>query len=101
MLPMLFVAMPVLAETPVYEIEIKQHLFIPSEITIPQATKIKLVIYNRDSSSEEFESNRLNREKMILAGRKGILYIGPLEAGEYPFSGEFHPKTAVGRIIVK
>jgi len=89
------------AATPVIEIEIRNHLFIPSEITIPENTKVKLIIYNRDDSDEEFESYELNREKVILGKRKGIIFIVPLPAGEYPFFGEFFPKTAQGKVIVK
>ena len=89
------------AATPIIKIEIRNHLFIPSEITIPENTKVKLIIYNRDETDEEFESYELNREKVILGNRKGIIFIGPLPAGEYPFFGEFFPKTAQGKVIVE
>ncbi len=88
-----------LAETPVFTIEIKNHLFHPSEIVIPAHTKVKLIIYNKDDTSEEFESYELNREKIIMGNRKGVIFIAPLEPGEYPFFGEFYPETAVGKII--
>ena len=97
----IFLSAEVLAATPVIDIEIKNHLFIPSEIIIPKNTKVKLVIYNRDDTDEEFESYELNREKVIIGKRKGIIFIGPLPAGEYPFFGEFFPKTAQGNVIVK
>jgi len=88
------------ADTPVFMIKIQNHLFIPSEIIIPENTKVKLVIDNVDDTDEEFESHDLNREKVIIARRKGIIFIGPLAPGEYPFEGEFFPKTAQGKIIV-
>ncbi len=91
----------VYAATPEYTIEIKNHLFYPDEFTIPAKTKVKLIIYNRDNTPEEFESYELNREKVILGNRKGIIFIGPLEPGEYPYFGEFHPETAVGKIIAR
>ena len=87
--------------TPIIHIEIQNHLFIPSEITIPENTKVKLIIQNRDEEDEEFESYELNREKVIIGKRKGIIFIGPLPSGEYPFFGEFFPKTAQGKVIVK
>ncbi len=89
------------AETPVIKIEIQNHLFFPSEITVPVNTKIKLMIHNLDATSEEFESYELNREKVIMGNQKVIIFIGPLPTGEYPFFGEFYPKTAQGLIIVK
>lgn len=89
------------ADTPEFVIEIKNHLFYPAEIIVPANQKVKLIIYNRDPSSEEFESYELNREKIILGNRKGIIFIGPLESGEYPFFGEFYPETALGKIIAR
>ncbi|NOQ76673.1 MAG: cupredoxin domain-containing protein [Methylococcaceae bacterium] len=89
------------AATPIIEIEIRDHLFYPAEITIAADTKVKLIIINTDNSAEEFESYEMNREKVIPANSKGIVFIGPLRPGEYPFFGEFFPKTAQGKVIVK
>lgn len=87
------------AATPEFVLEIRNHLFQPDTLTIPANTKVKLVIYNRDPTPEEFESFELNREKVILGGRKAIVFIGPLAPGEYPFFGEFNPQTALGTIV--
>lgn len=87
--------------TPVVEIEIRNHLFFPSELEIPAQTKVKLLITNQDSTAEEFESYELNREKVIPGKSKGVVFIGPLPPGEYPFFGEFYPKTAQGKILIK
>jgi hypothetical protein len=89
-----------LAGPPEFEIEIRNHLFQPDTLIVPANTKVKLIIYNRDPTPEEFESYELNREKVILGGRKAIVFIGPLEPGEYPFFGEFNPQTALGSIVV-
>ncbi len=91
----------VYAAKPVFEISIREHLFYPSEIEIPSGIKVKLVIINEDSSSEEFESYELNREKIIMGNSKAIVFIGPLEPGRYLFFGEFNKKTAQGVILVK
>jgi heme/copper-type cytochrome/quinol oxidase subunit 2 len=88
-------------KTPVFEVEIRDHLFHPEDIHIPANTKVKLVLYNRDATPEEFESYELNREKVIMGGRKANIFIGPLEPGTYPFFGEFNPKTAQGRVVVE
>jgi hypothetical protein len=95
----IILATPSLAATPEFELEIRNHLFQPDTLLIPANTKVKLIIYNRDPTPEEFESYELNREKVILGGRKVIVFIGPLAPGEYPFFGEFNPQTAVGTII--
>ncbi len=92
---------PAFAETPVFEITIKDHKFSPDSIEVPVNQKVKLVIKNQDPSSEEFESHELSREKVIAGNSEGIVFIGPLKAGEYPFVGEFHESTAKGKIIAK
>jgi hypothetical protein len=89
-----------LAATPVIEIKIQNHLFLPETIKIPANTKVKLLINNLDPTAEEFESYELNREKVISGNRKAVIFIGPLPPGEYPFFGEFYPKTAQGKVVV-
>lgn len=89
-----------LAATPIIQIEIKDHLFHPDEVVVPVNTKVKLLIINLDSTPEEFESYELNREKIIKGNSKAVIFIGPLPPGEYPFFGEFHPKTAQGKVLV-
>jgi hypothetical protein len=98
---LLCVTLSASAKTPIFEIEIRDHLFHPEELRIPANTKVKLVVYNRDSTPEEFESYELNREKVIMGGRKANIFIGPLAPGVYPFFGEFNPKTALGRVIAE
>ena len=93
--------MQAFADKPEFEIAIRQHLFEPSVIVVPANTKIKLWVSNEDKTPEEFESYELNREKVVLGGQRSLIFIGPLPAGEYPFFGEFNPKSAQGKIIVE
>ena len=80
---------------------IKNHLFSPAEIKVPANQRIKLSVHNQDSTPEEFESHSLNREKLIPAGAKAVIYIGPLKSGRYDFFGEFNPTTAKGVVIAE
>jgi hypothetical protein len=97
----LFFCAIVRAEVPTFTIEIRDHLFFPSQLIIPANIKVKLIIINRDATPEEFESYELNREKVIMGGAKAIIFVGPLVPGDYPFFGEFNPKTAQGIIRVE
>jgi hypothetical protein len=83
-----------------YVLELKDHLFFPAVIQIPANEKVKLIIYNRDTTPEEFDSFDLNREKVIFPNRKAVIFIGPLPEGEYHFFGEFNPNSAKGIIEV-
>jgi plastocyanin len=96
----LLIAGVTLAADPI-EITIKDHKFSPAEITIPANTKVKLIIKNLDPTAEEFESHTMHREKIIPGNGQAVIFIGPLNAGEYEFFGEFHADTAKGRVIVK
>jgi hypothetical protein len=89
------------AEDATYSLSIKDHRFIPAEITIPADTRVKLLVKNLDASAEEFESYELNREKIVPAGQEIVVYIGPVKPGRYPFFGEFHQDSAQGVVIAK
>ncbi|MBI3525956.1 MAG: cupredoxin domain-containing protein [Betaproteobacteria bacterium] len=84
-----------------YQLVIQDHRFVPAELTVPSGKKIKLNIENRDATPEEFESHALNREKVIAGKSAGVIFIGPLTPGRYPFYGEFNQKTAQGVIVAK
>ena len=96
-----FFTATVMAGRPQFEIEIKNHMFYPDRIVIPAGTKVRLIIHNRDSKPEEFESFELNREKVIAANSTSAIFIGPLAPGEYPFMGEFNLETAQGLIVAE
>jgi plastocyanin domain-containing protein len=83
-----------------FHIELKDHLFYPSTIEIPAHQKVKLIVHNLDPTPEEFDSFDLNRDKVVFAGRHAVIYVGPLQPGEYGFFGEYNPNTARGVVIV-
>jgi plastocyanin len=80
---------------------IRDHKFVPAEITVPAGKKVKLVIENQDATAEEFESYELNREKVVPPNGQVMIFVGPLEPGRYPFFGDFHKDTAKGVLIAK
>jgi len=68
---------------------------------VPANQKVRLLIINNDATPEEFESYELNRENVIPGNSRTVIFIGPLAPGEYPFFGEFFPKTAQGKVVAK
>lgn len=87
------------AEIPVFRLTLKDHLFSPSTLQVPAGQKVKIIIHNQDPNPEEFESFSMNREKVILGGSSGVVFVGPLQPGTYPFSGEYNPDSAKGQLI--
>lgn len=94
-------SLPVSAELEVYDLSIQDHRFSPEQIKIPAGTKVKLRVKNLDPTPEEFESHELNREKIIPGNQEALIFIGPLDPGEYGFFGEFNEATAQGKILVE
>jgi len=80
---------------------IKNHRFEPAESKVPAGQRIKLVVHNQDSTPEEFESHSLNREKVIPAGARVTIFVGPLKPGRYEFVGEYNEATAKGTIVAE
>jgi len=94
-------ALPAFADDATYTLVIKEHKFEPATLEIPAGKKIKLHVDNQDPTPEEFESHDLHREKIIRGNSKAVIFVGPLEPGEYKFFGEFNEATAQGKLIVK
>lgn len=92
---------PAWAADTTFHLTIKDHKFVPDVLEVPANTKFKLIVKNEDSTAEEFDSSKLHREKVIAAGKEGIINLGPLKPGTYNFVGEYHEKTAKGRLVAK
>jgi hypothetical protein len=90
-----------LADVPAYQLVIRGHRFVPTELVVPANKKIKLIIVNEDPTPEEFESHELNREKVVTGKGTITVFVGPLKPGRYPFFGEFHMDSAQGALIAK
>ena len=92
---------PAYAADDEFKLVIESHKFQPAEVIVPAGKKIKLVIENRDTTPEEFESHALNREKVIAGKSTASVFIGPLKPGRYEFVGEYNEKTAKGVVIAQ
>ncbi len=84
-----------------FKLQIKDHKFEPAILEIPANQKFKLIVENLDKTLEEFESGDLKKEKLVGGGKKITIIISPLKSGEYKFFGDFHQKTAQGKLVVK
>ncbi len=88
-------------DIPEQTLVLENHKFTPDQIDIPHGQKVKIKVENRDDAYEEFDSDSLGREKVIPGKSSGVVVIGPLETGKYPFMGEYHHETAQGLVVVQ
>ena len=86
---------------PEIALTIENNRFQPDEIRVKAGAAFVLVITNKDKGAEEFESKDLRIEKVIPGGKTIRLKMPALKPGSYAFVGEYHEKTARGRIVAE
>jgi plastocyanin len=89
------------AQTAEVPLTIEKNRFDPEEIRVKAGAPFVLIITNKDGAPEEFESRDLRIEKVIPAGKTVRLKMPSLKAGTYSFVGEYHEKTAKGKIVAE
>ena len=89
------------ASGPPISLLLKDHRFTPAEVHVKANQPFAIEVTNADGVADEFDSDSLKREKVIAGGQKGIVRVGPLPAGRYPFMGEYNAKTAQGAVIAE
>ena len=87
--------------TPELALTLDQHRFSPAELRVKANAPFILVITNKDKEDEEFEMSSLRIEKVIAGGKTLKLKMPALKPGTYEFIGDFHEKTAKGRIVAE
>jgi len=92
---------PASAQAQDYVLTIKDHKFTPQEIKVPANQRVAITVANDDDTAEEFDSTALKVEKVVAGHSRGVVRIGPLPPGRYPFIGEFHEATAKGVVIAE
>jgi len=88
------------ADVPTYTLEMKGGTFLPSHLVVPAGQKIYLVVKNEEKVQTEFESYKLDKEQKIESGDSVGMFVGPLDAGEYPIFDDNNPDTT-GKITAK
>lgn len=89
------------ADPPEIAVTIENNRFKPEEIRVKAGQPFVLVVTNKDAGPEEFESKELRVEKVIPGGKTMRIRVRALKPGSYPFVGEYHEKTAKGRIVAE
>ena len=90
-------AVPALAADTV-TLALKNHRFVPSEVSVPAGERFRIEVENQDATPAEFESNDLRVEKIVVPGGKIAVMAGPLKPGTYKFFDDYHPDLATGTL---
>ena len=77
---------------------LKDHRFIPAEVTAPANERFRIEVVNQDPTPSEFESSDLRVEKIVVPGGKITVRAGPLKPGAYTFFDDYHPNEAKGTV---
>lgn len=93
----------VAAETPVFELDLKDGVVTPNRIEVEAGTTFKIIVHNTGTMPAEFESLRLRKEKVLGPGVTSFVVIRRLTPGTYEFYDEFNidKDSAHGVIVAK
>jgi plastocyanin len=80
---------------------LKDHKFLPAELTAPLGKPVVIELENQDKTPAEFESKALRVEKVVPGGGKITVQVRALAPGRYRFFDDYHESTTEGFIVVK
>ena len=85
----------------VIELRFENRSFTPQTVTVPANQALTIRVTNASKEPIEFESFKLNREKVVGPGETITVRISPLRPGSYDFYDDFHQDVPAGSIVVK
>ena len=85
----------------VVELRFETRRFTPRTITVPANKPFRIKIINASQEAMEFESFKLNREKVAGPGETILVNVPALSPGSYDFYDDFHQDVPKGSIIAK
>lgn len=88
-------------EATVLSIALKDHRFVPAELTAPANKPVVIEVTNEDPTPSEFESKTLRVEKVVAGKAKISVQIRALGPGRYRFYDDYHEDTTEGFLVVK
>ena len=88
-------------EDTVIELRFENHRFAPQTVTVPPNQPVTIKVTNASKETIEFESFKLNREKVVGPGETITIRLPGLRPGSYDFYDDFHQDVPEGSIIAK
>lgn len=90
-----------LGEDRVVALRYENHRFAPQSITVSSNRAFSIKVVNASNETIEFESFKLDRERVVGPGETTIVNVPALSPGNYDFYDDFHDDVPEGAIIVK
>ena len=87
--------------SPTLEIHFKDHRFTPQKLAAPAGVPLVVKVVNESAERIEFESFKLNREKVVEAGQTLVLHLPALKPGAFDFFDDFHSDVPEGEILAR
>ncbi|HEY2986502.1 MAG TPA: cupredoxin domain-containing protein [Candidatus Binatia bacterium] len=89
------------AEETVVELRFENRRFMPQTLNVPANRPFKIRIVNSSKEAIEFESFKINREKVVGPGETVTVNVPALKPGSYDFYDDFHRDVPEGTIVAK
>jgi len=89
------------AEENVVDLRFENRRFSPQNLTVTANQRFIIKLFNASKETIEFESFKLDREKVVGPGETAMIYIPALKPGRYDFYDDFHEDVPEGTILVK
>lgn len=84
-----------------FQLRFENHRFTPQVLTVPSGQPLTITVVNASKETIEFESFKLNREKVVEPGGTITVHLPALSAATYDFYDDFHDDVPQGSIIAK
>jgi Cupredoxin-like domain len=79
----------------------ENHRFAPERLAVPAGRSLVIKVENASRETIEFESFKLNREKVVQPGESIMVRLPALSPGTYEFYDDFHQDVPQGSIVAK
>ncbi|HUK42490.1 MAG TPA: cupredoxin domain-containing protein [Candidatus Acidoferrales bacterium] len=94
-------AAPARCDDAVIELRFENRRFKPQTVTVPANQPVVIKVTNASKETIEFESFKLNRERVVGPGETITIRFPGLRPGSYDFYDDFHQDVPEGSIVAK
>ena len=94
-------AVPAAADDSTMNVNYAGDHFSPQNLSVPAGQPLTLRVSNNGKRTIEFESFKLNREKVVEPGETILVHLNSLTPGSYDFYDDFNQDVPQGTIVAR